>query len=60
MCLENLDKYASKDEIGLAVFKAFAEIRLAVQVLGLRLMVLVSKLFGGSFLSHYMIYATHK
>ena len=50
-------KYASKGEIGLAVFKAFREFRLAVLVLGLGLAV---KLFLGLLLGQSAIYGTHK
>ena len=50
-------KYASKGEIGLAIFKAFREFRLAVLVLGLGLAV---KLLVGLLLEQSAIYDTHK
>ena len=50
-------KYASKGEIGLAVFKAFREFLLAVLVLGLGLTV---KLLLGLLLGQSAIYGTHK
>jgi len=50
-------KYASKGEIGLAVFKAFREFRLAVLVLGLGLAV---KLLLELLLGQSAIYGTHK
>ena len=49
-------KYASKGEIGLAVFKAFREFRLVVLVLGLGLAI---KLLLGLFLGQSAIYGTH-
>ena len=50
-------KYASKGEIGLAVFKAFRELRLMLLVLGLGLAV---KLLLGLLLGQSAIYGTHK
>ena len=46
----------SKDEIELAVFKAFREFLLAVLVFWLWLAVLVSKLLGVLFLDHSVSY----
>jgi hypothetical protein len=51
--LENWDKYASKDGIGLAIHRAFRE----VLVLGLLLAVL---LIDGFSLGHFVIYGAHK
>ena len=62
-------KYASKDEIGLAVFETFRELLLAVRVLELRLAVLscvlplaalLGKLLDGFSLVHTVIYGAHK
>ena len=62
-------KYASKKEIGLAVFETFRELQLAVLVLGLRLAVLLrvlrhavllGKLLDGFSLVHTVIYGAHK
>lgn len=50
-------EYASKDEIGLAVFKAFRELRLVLLVLGLGLAV---KLLLVLLLGYSAIYGTHK
>ena len=50
-------KYASKGEIGLAVFKAFREFRLVLLVLGLGLAI---KLLLGLLLGKSAIYGTHK
>jgi len=50
-------KYASKGEIGLAVFKAFREFRLVLLVLRLGLAV---KLLLGLLLGQSAIYGTHK
>jgi hypothetical protein len=64
--LENWDKYASKDGIGLAIHRAFREVLievlsfrfgLAVLVLGLLLAVL---LVDGFSLGHFVIYCAHK
>ena len=49
-------KYASKDEIELAVFETFREFLLAVLVLGLGVAVLVGELVGGFFLDHSVGY----
>ena len=53
-------KYASKKEIGLAVFETFRELQLVILVLGLRLAVLLSKLLDEFSLIHTVIYGTHK
>ena len=53
-------KYASKDEIELAVFETFREFLLAVLVLGLWLAVLLRVLLVGFSLVHTMIYGAHK
>jgi hypothetical protein len=53
-------KYASKDEIELAVFEAFREFLHAVLVLGLRLAVLLCVLLVGFSLVHTVIYGAHK
>ena len=59
-------KYASKEEIGLAVFETFRELLLAVLVLGLRLAVLLLAhllavlLVDGFLLGHSVIYGAHK
>ena len=59
-------KYASKDEVELAVFEAFREFLLAILVLGLRLAVLLLAhllavlLVDGFLLSHSVIYGAHK
>jgi len=53
-------KYASKDEIELAVFETFREFLLAVLVLGLGVAVLVGKLLDGFSLVHTVIYGAHK
>jgi len=62
-------KYASKDEIGLAVFETFRELLLAVRVFGLwlavlacvlRFAVLLGKLLDGFSLVHTGIYDAHK
>ena len=53
-------KYASKDEIELAVFKTFREFLLVVLVLGLWLAVLLRLLLVGFSLVHTVIYDTHK
>ena len=62
-------KYASKKEIGLAVFETFRELLLAVLVLGLRLAVLLrvlqltiqlGNLLDGFSLVHTVIYGAHK
>ena len=50
----------SKDEIELAVPKAFRELLLAVRVLGLQLAVLLGKLLDGLSLGHTVIYGAHK
>ena len=50
----------SKDEIELAVFKAFRELLLAVRFLRLRLAVLVGELLDGFSLVHTDIYGAHK
>ena len=49
----------SKDWIGLAVFKAFQELVLAVRVFKLRLTVLLGKLLNGFSLDHTVIYGAH-
>ena len=53
-------KYASKDEIELAVFESYRELRLAVRVFGLRLAVWLGKLLDGFSLVHTVIYGAHK
>ena len=53
-------KYASKDEIELAVFESSQELRLAVRVFGLRLAVLLGKFLDGFSLVHTVIYGAHK
>ena len=53
-------KYASKDEIELAVFESSRELRLAVRVFGLRLAVWLGKLLDGFSLVHTVIYGAHK
>ena len=53
-------KYASKDGIELAIFKAFREFLLAVRFLRLRLAVLLGELFDGFSLVHTGIYGAHK
>ena len=53
-------KYASKDEIGIAVFESLRDLRLAVRVFWLRLAVLLGKLFDGFSLVHTVIYGAHK
>ena len=53
-------KYASKDEIELAVFEAFRELLLAVWVFWLWLMVLLGELLDGFSLVHTVIYGAHK
>ena len=53
-------KCASKDEIELAIFKAFREVLLAVQVFWLQLVVLPGKLLDGFSLAHTVIYGAHK
>ena len=53
-------KYASKDEIELAVFESSRELRLAVRVFGLRLAVWLGKLLDGFSLAHTVIYGAHK
>ena len=53
-------KYASKDEIELAIFETFREFLLAVLVLGLRLAVLLRVLLVGFSLVHTVIYGAHK
>ena len=50
----------SKDGIGLAVFKAFRELLLAVRVFWLRLAVLLGKLLNGFSLDQTVIYDAHK
>ena len=50
----------SKDGIGLAVFKAFRELLLAVRFFRLRLAVLLGKLLDGFSLDHTGIYGAHK
>ena len=50
----------SKDGIGLAVFKAFRVLLLAVRFFRLRLMVLLGKLLNGFSLGHTDIYGAHK
>ena len=50
----------SKDEIELAIFKAFREFLLAVRFFGLRLAVLLGKLLDGFSLIHSGIYGAHK
>ena len=50
----------SKDEIELAVFKAFREFLLAVWFLRLRLAVLLGELIDGFSLVHTGIYGAHK
>ena len=50
----------SKDGIGLAVFKAFRELLLAVRVFWLRLAVLLGKLLNGFSLDQTVIYGAHK
>jgi len=58
--LENKDKYASKDEIGLAVFKAFLEFLLVVLVLELQPAILLRVLLIGFSLVQTVIYDAHK
>ena len=59
-------KYASKDEIELAIFETFREFLLAVLVLRLRLAVLLLAhllavlLIDGFLLGHSVIYGAHK
>ena len=53
-------KYASKDEIELAVFETFREFLLAVLVLRLGVAVLVGKLLDGFSLVNTVIYGAHK
>ena len=53
-------KYASKDEIELAVFETFREFLLTVFVLGLGVAVLIGKLLDGFSLIHTVIYGAHK
>jgi hypothetical protein len=50
----------SKDGIGLAVFKAFRGLLLAVRFFRLRLTVLLGKLLNGFSLDHTGIYGAHK
>ena len=50
----------SKDEIELAVFKAFREFLLAVRFFRLRLAVLLGELLDGFSLVHNGIYGAHK
>ena len=50
----------SKDEIEIAIFKAFREFLLAVRFFGLRLAVLLGKLLDGFSLFHTVIYDAHK
>ena len=50
----------SKDEIELAIFKAFREFLLVVRFFGLRLAVLLGKLLDGFSLIHSGIYGAHK
>ena len=49
----------SKDEIELAIFKAFQEFLLAVRFFRLRLAVLFGELLDGFSLVHIVIYGTH-
>ena len=50
----------SKDEIELAIFKAFREFLLAVQFFRLRLTVLLGELLNGFSLVHTGIYSAHE
>ena len=50
----------SKDEIELAVFKAFRELLLAVRFLRLRLVVLLGELLDMFSLVHTGVYSAHK
>ena len=58
-CLKKLGlNHASKDEIGLAVFGVFRELRLAVRDLGLLLVVRGSESFLERLLVHVVSYGT--
>ena len=50
----------SKDEVELAVFKAFREFLLTVRFFRLRLAVLLGELLNGFSLIHIGIYGAHK
>ena len=53
-------KYASKDEIELAVFESFREFLLAVRFFRLRLAILLGELLDGFSLVHTGVYGAHK
>ena len=50
----------SKDEVELAVFKAFREFLLAVRFFKQRLVVLLGELLDGFSLIHTSVYGAHK